>query len=121
MALFIRKTETKELPELNAETAESIYNLLAAGKSETQIFIENGIDFEYTKQVWQEIKLIEKQVNTIMGTIPQPADQSALVSQVTAVLLDKAIVVDDIRKWADGTPDDEPAYDTWKATYTEGV
>jgi len=52
--------------------AESIYTKLKAGKTETEIFIEDGIDFKDSKKVTDEIKRIKKELAEKTNAILYP-------------------------------------------------
>lgn len=120
MPLFVKQIETITLHTLTKEQAMSIYYEFEKGLDFTQQFVTNGTEIVYSEEVWNEIKRLENEINTIMSDIEnQPSTQDELISMLSSELLDLSIVVNDARRYADGTPDDAPSYEEWKETFKE--
>ena len=119
MTLFIYNPNTSDIGDVTNEDATNIYNLLKQkGKDQTNVFVENGYKLKHVIQVYEEAKRIESEVNTIMVGDPQPETQEALVGQISSTMLTVATVVDDIRKFSDGNPDEAPVWATYKASFS---
>ena len=101
MALFIKKETKPACDKFNAVLAKEIYSGLESGKSETDLFKE-GVCFCCTDKAIVEMKRLESEINVIMSDIAnQPATQNDLVALLSSELLDVAVVVNDVRRYAD--------------------
>jgi len=116
MALFIKQVDPQQDPILTREQAQVIYHEYEKGLDETQQFTTNGTPFPYSTQVKEEIRRLEQEINTIMIG-EQPKTQKELEKLLSSELLDVSVVVNDARRYADGTPEDEPTYEVWKSYF----
>ena len=118
MTLFLKKTITPMKPPVTSTQAQEIYLLMREGKSHTDLF-KQGIFFEYSQVVSNEIQRLETEINVIMSDIEnQPATQEELVALVSSEMLDVAVVVNDVRRYADWTPDDDPTWEVYSASFS---
>ncbi len=140
--LFKKEIKTQKLLPITSELAQQIYELLKI-KDANRIFLEDNIATEYTKQVEEEIKKLESEmVSKMNGTfeltakIPTEYDEegnvineevpatyytvtteTALKNSMSSELLNISKVVEDIRIWSDGKPDETPSWYMYKKSF----
>jgi len=128
--IFQTTTPIKEVIPLTGEQAMIIYGYFKAGKTETQMFIEDGISFDNSKKVKDEIERISNDINTKMSgrlllspeerSIDEDTDESIVIKEavyfkvttktslknsLTSDLLNANTVLDDYILWSKGTPE----------------
>ena len=145
MTLFVTTTDpvTKEI--LSPENAQLIYESMKAWKSHTDLFKE-WVSFDDSKKVSDDMERLEREINVIMNwnkektqaiysepdemgdrtlitpsTYEDPATQKDLVALVSSELLDVAVLVDDVRIYSDGNPDQDPDFTTRKESFTSDI
>ena len=140
MSLFIKKTEPNVLAPLTEVSAMVVYEALKT-KDPNRLFLEDNIPTEYSMQVLAEIRSLESEmVSKMSGTfvtlVGSPAvldeegatsavpptyfavtTEANLVSSMDSSILTVATVVEDVRIWSDGNPDEEPTWATYKASF----
>ena len=114
--LFKKQPKINKTPELTRELATKIYNLFLAGKDETRMFIEDGINTKLSYKVLQECKKLESQV---YSKISKDMTKTALKKLIVSEMLDTSIVIDDVIRWSDGNPDAAPTYNDFRVKYTK--
>ena len=142
MSLFIKTKVVNVLPALSEVVAMEVYEGLKT-KDPNRLFLEDNIPTEYSMQVLAEIRSLESEmVSKMSGTFvtlvgsPEVLDEEGnvteaatsptyfsvsteanLVSSMDSSILTVATVVEDVRIWSDGNPDEEPTWATYKASF----
>ena len=62
MSLFDKKSAVKEPKPLTPKMAQELYDLFRSGKTHTRLFIEDGVSFDDSGAVWNEIKRLETEI-----------------------------------------------------------
>ena len=113
MTLFKTNNTTTVVDAVTAEEAQEIYTALKSGKNATDLFKE-GTPFAKTAEVEAELKKLEAEV---LSKMPTATTETALKASMSSDILDTDILVTDVRIYSDGNPDEEPTFDTWKASF----
>jgi len=136
--LFKRKKAIYKEPELTKEIASDIYELLKTENMQS-IRLNYGYRMEHIKAVKKEAKRIEAEmINKMSGKYPLtppsfdeegnvltpaeyyiPTTQAHIKNSITSDLLDVATVVNDIRCWSDGDPDNAPSWKKYKQAFKD--
>ena len=145
MSLFIKKTEPNTLPALGEVQAMEIYEALKT-KDPNRLFLEDNIPTEYSMQVLKEIsklegEMVSKMNGTFVTLVGSPAvpdeegefttsavpptyfivsTEANLVSSMDSSILTVATVVEDVRIWSDGSPSEEPSWEVYKNSFSNG-
>ena len=145
MSLFDKKKPGKEVEPLTPKMAQELYDLFRSGKTHTRLFIEDGVSFDDSGAVWNEIKKLEAEIMSKMsgsfvitpgipavydkfGKLVEKAvppvyfvvkDEKMLVESLKSALLDTAVLVTDVLRFSDGNPDDAPKWEDWVKSLDE--
>lgn len=96
MALFEKITENiVVLPSLTALEAQSIYNEFKLGNDFTTQFINNNTPLEYSIEVWDEIKRLEREIIHYVVNDTDLHSEDELMSLLSSELLDIPTIVSD--------------------------
>lgn len=118
MTLFVRQNTIEKDYTPTPEQAQAIYAYMENGLDESMIFTKYGISIKTTAIVKEEIKRLEKEVIAIMSNLEnQPETQEDLVALVSSETLDTTALVNDVRRYWDGNPDQGPSFADWKALF----
>ena len=104
---------------LNDTDADEIFLLLYKDEvSETEVFTVHGYDTWKRDEVLKEAGKLEKDINK---ELKKAVDEAEIISAVSSDLLTVSVVVEYVKKWCDGNPDEDKTFEEWKATLeTEG-
>lgn len=122
MTLY-KTTRPIKIPEgLTADKAKIINQYFIDWLDETQMFNRHNISDLHSTTVKSIFEKIESDTRRIMSDLKnQPATQELLVEQVSTLnpncLLDVTEVVNNVRRYNDGTPYDEPEYSVRAETF----
>ena len=119
MSLFKKDTGTKETSELTPKEAQTIYGYFRDGMDHTQMFKSKGIPFSRSEAVWDEIKRLENEANSLAmeGKLSSEKD---LVAGLKSSLLNVELLVEDVIKY-NPTYDEDRTFDEWLKGFSQEV